>query len=664
MSIFRFRWVFLFLCCAAVFLLARRQSSGEEVYSCLKALHQQGKSGRIVYRSGKGHFLSRKVSPQGEKYTKPVTYALSGGRLGDNLLAYLHARWIAYRDGVPLVRTAFARDGEFALSRESFSIQEAETIPYFPEPSMKNVDQLFLVDWEDPGFRKIIADCLAPTRQHNLLKLPQDRITICLHVRRGGTFDSTSLHRELPLKFPPDSFYIEQLKTIARLYKGKPLYVFLMTDDLDPHSILERYRKAVPDRNIVWDTRDAPPENDLDDFYSIPLFDCLILPDSNFSIVASKLKDYAVRINPTHYEKKKNCIRITGVEAVYNPLSRESSRGREIELFCYWQPHEKGQSFFEGGWITGKIRQKLLEKNWDIRSWDLGCYRPWLLSWKKMKSWQEFKWWLGWDLPAKTPFKDETKFWVFWSLGPHVKHFDFSRVPKEKLVLFLWEPPTVEPEGYDPKISRHFGKIFTWDDDLVDNKKFFKFYYPVMRPRIEKIPPFEEKKFCSLFATRLCSKHSKELYSAREKIIRFFEDKPEEFDLYGRDWGKRKFKNWRGRVEDKIGTLKEYKFCICYENMCNVKGYITEKIFDAFIAGCVPIYWGASNVTDWIPEGCFIDRRKFSSDQELYDFMKNVTKEQYESYLEYAENFLKSDAAKLYTEEQFVKDFLKITEGI
>ena len=92
-------------------------------------------------------------------------------------------------------------------------------------------------------------------------------------------------------------------------------------------------------------------------------------------------------------------------------------------------------------------------------------------------------------------------------------------------------------------------------------------------------------------------------------MIRFFEDKPVEFDLYGRNWEKRKFKNWRGRVEDKLEILKHYKFCICYENMRDVKGYITEKIFDSFAAGCVPVI-GGDNVTKFIPEGCFIDSEK------------------------------------------------------
>jgi len=333
---------------------------------------------------------------------------------------------------------------------------------------------------------------------------------------------------------------------------------------------------------------------------------------------------------------------------------------KEIELFVYWSPEMKGQEMFASYGLAKQIREQLLEQKWDIRSWDKELYRPWLLSWKEVKSWQELKWRLGWELPATSPFLPETQYWVFWNLGPYLKHHDFGRLPKEKLVLFLWEPPTVEQQGYEPKMLRQFGKVFTWNDDLVDGKKFFKFYYPVLGGKIDNIPPFEEKKFCALFASRLSSKHPKELYSEREKTIRFFEDKAGEFDLYGRNWEKRKFKNWRGRVANKIPILKQYKFCICYENMRDVKGYVTEKIFDAFAAGCVPVYWGASNITNWVPPDCFIDRRKFATNQELYNYLKTITKEEYERYLEAADLFLKSETAQLYTEKQFIKDFLQI----
>ncbi|PIS03179.1 MAG: hypothetical protein COT85_03925 [Chlamydiae bacterium CG10_big_fil_rev_8_21_14_0_10_42_34] len=268
----------------------------------------------------------------------------------------------------------------------------------------------------------------------------------------------------------------------------------------------------------------------------------------------------------------------------------------------------------------------------------------------------------GWELSHFEKKAENT--WVFWNLGPRLTDFDFASHPKDQLVLFTWEPPTVQAELFDPKVQAQFGKIFTWDDDLVDNERFFKFHYPVLKGRIEKIPPFEEKKFCTLIARRLCSKHPKQLYKEREVAIRFFEDKKGEFDLFGFGWEKRKFKNFRGSVENKIDVLKNYKFSICYENTRDVKGYITEKIFDCFAAGVVPVYWGASNVTDYIPADCFIDRRKFKDMKQLYKFLKKMKKEEYNRYLQNAEAFLNSEKAKVFTSDHFAKTFLKIVDTV
>ena len=43
--------------------------------------------------------------------------------------------------------------------------------------------------------------------------------------------------------------------------------------------------------------------------------------------------------------------------------------------------------------------------------------------------------------------------------------------------------------------------------------------------------------------------------------------------------------------DDKIAYLRQFRFNLCPENTNNW-GYVTEKIFEAIKAGCVPIYWG------------------------------------------------------------------------
>lgn len=256
--------------------------------------------------------------------------------------------------------------------------------------------------------------------------------------------------------------------------------------------------------------------------------------------------------------------------------------------------------------------------------------------------------------------KNKDHIWVFWNLGNKVKNFDFASANKKKLVLFTWEPPTVQPELHDPMVHSYFGKIYTWNDDLVDNKRYFKFFYPVLKERIANIPPFHEKKLCALIASYLRSKYPNELYSERENMIRFFENKKGEFDLYGKNWKKRKYKNWKGEIPDKLSVLKNYRFSICYENTKEIKGYITEKIFDCFAAGVVPIYWGASNVTDFIPPDCFIDRRKFKNNEEVYKYIKNMNETEYNRYLKAAENFLQSNKAKVFSQEHFIETLLTI----
>jgi hypothetical protein len=256
--------------------------------------------------------------------------------------------------------------------------------------------------------------------------------------------------------------------------------------------------------------------------------------------------------------------------------------------------------------------------------------------------------------------RSEVSYVVLWGKRRSIKDATLDKFPKKKLIIFLWEPPVIFKDIYKKSFFERFKRVYTWNDDLVDNKKFFKFYYPVLKPMQKDLPPFEERKLLTQLSTNRKSKHSKQLYTERETAIKFFEDKPEgTFDFYGHAWEKKGYKNYRGTPPDKFATLKNYRFSICYENMRDVKGYITEKIFDSFSAGNVPIYWGASNVTDYIPKNCFIDRRDFADLSELYDYIRNMDKATFETYLENIQAYLQSDKAKLFSQEMFNITFLE-----
>src|SRR5262249_24492210 len=136
--------------------------------------------------------------------------------------------------------------------------------------------------------------------------------------------------------------------------------------------------------------------------------------------------------------------------------------------------------------------------------------------------------------------------------------------------------------------------------------------------------------------------YCRELYTERMRAIEFF-GRTNDIDLYGKGWSEpafpmhRKWVPWtfrwthhalnrwwdcihpdlclkaaqrvyRGTIPSKSQTLGQYTFALCFENMI-LKGWITEKIFDCFFAGTIPIYWGAPEIGECIPAQCFIDMR-------------------------------------------------------
>ncbi|MBM3192910.1 MAG: hypothetical protein FJZ59_01595 [Chlamydiae bacterium] len=234
---------------------------------------------------------------------------------------------------------------------------------------------------------------------------------------------------------------------------------------------------------------------------------------------------------------------------------------------------------------------------------------------------------------------------------------------KENLITIIWEPPSVILKQHTDAYYSYFSKVFTWDDSRVNGDKFIKFRYPVMMPMISELVPFSEKKLCTLIAANKNSTYKGEIYSERRRAIAYFNHFPEEFDLYGHGWNQREFSVYKGSIGDKIDTLKKYKFSICYENTVGMQGYITEKIFDCFQAGVVPVYLGSSNIENEVFANCFIDKRKFNTYEELHSFLQAISEEEYNLYIENIRVYLTSSQAKLYTENAFVLDIVNGLTG-
>ena len=233
--------------------------------------------------------------------------------------------------------------------------------------------------------------------------------------------------------------------------------------------------------------------------------------------------------------------------------------------------------------------------------------------------------------------------------------------PEVKIIYLITEEKNIAPLHANKFLKNPiFDAVLTWDDNIVDNKFFIKYFY--FNPFRKMVAPvaFNDKKFLAMiYSYKLKGKDKKgDFYGERLKIIDHF-GSHNKLDLYGMGWEKANEclieKIYQGPVDSKIETLRKYKFSIAFENSNNEIGGISEKIFDVMAAGCVPIYMGAPNILDFIPGNTFIDYRKFLNYNELENYLDKMPEDVYNRYMGSITTFLQSENYKMFTSYGFVE---------
>jgi hypothetical protein len=250
---------------------------------------------------------------------------------------------------------------------------------------------------------------------------------------------------------------------------------------------------------------------------------------------------------------------------------------------------------------------------------------------------------------------------------------------KLKKILFLYEPSSVTDSNKILHLYDDFDLIFTWNNKIIDNKKYFKFFIPSsnLSGGIKYVDFYAKKLLVDISS----NKHYRGSFNSskfRFEEIRHFDQKyGDDFDLYGAGWNQNislrdiftlnfrkkfynKIQNYKGACESKKDVLSHYRFVLCYENTFVENGFVSVKIFDAFRSGCVPVYMGAPNIASLIPQSCFIDRRNFLSSDDLYIYLKNLSEAEHKAYLKAAAEFMGSDDSKKFTAQYFVKNFINV----
>ena len=86
-------------------------------------------------------------------------------------------------------------------------------------------------------------------------------------------------------------------------------------------------------------------------------------------------------------------------------------------------------------------------------------------------------------------------------------------------------------------------------------------------------------------------------------------------------------------LSDKVSIMKQYLFYLAFENQCE-DDYITEKLWGAYEAGTIPIYYGAPNVKDHVPNNSLIHVNAYNTTYELVQHLMAILDDPklYESY--------------------------------
>lgn len=274
------------------------------------------------------------------------------------------------------------------------------------------------------------------------------------------------------------------------------------------------------------------------------------------------------------------------------------------------------------------------------------------------------------------------------------------------LILLLKESPLF-PYWFRPENHSDFAYVFTYNHKLVDHERYFELKLPKSFPPENGSPRnFSERKPVVLLNTNYYRgiksfptplHYLKRLYTFRKRGWQFtFRDalatdqkllyqERRNFarealqkdsgilDIYGRGWEGQRY-TWYYRFfpdkpyvdypaffeGEKLELLSSYRFVFAYENYRGDVGYISEKMFDAFYAGAVPIYLGDENITNHVPKECFVDARDFKNLKSIAEYIQNCDEQTWLKKRKAIDDFIESDQIKPFLPDAHAEQIIRI----
>lgn len=281
------------------------------------------------------------------------------------------------------------------------------------------------------------------------------------------------------------------------------------------------------------------------------------------------------------------------------------------------------------------------------------------------------------DLMVPSSFGVRQEYYSFGVLSNFGKLKDREDVLLRAFVIF--EPPVVESRLYRalPELTAAFEHVYVhnvygdgYSLEGVDVSKLRKLYWP--QPRRDVIESCwvntdRMRRIVVINGNHRPQAVSRELYSKRIEAMADLAA-TDCIDLYGRGWAKwwSRASMWapywkhrrammsiyKGACESKYEILSQYQFSLCFENMV-MQGYVTEKIFDCFYAGTIPLYLGATDIQSLIPDNTYVDCRKFPTIQAMWAYVESLSEDSIRVMRENGRNWVRGIGSVKYSDSLF-----------
>ncbi len=195
-------------------------------------------------------------------------------------------------------------------------------------------------------------------------------------------------------------------------------------------------------------------------------------------------------------------------------------------------------------------------------------------------------------------------------------------VPKERIIYLIREPPlpeVIEITKANYEQAKLYCGYISGPDDFAPNPNYMPaiWYHTNSFRELDEMPPPAKTKPCSWITSGVSRSAN---HRQRLEFIKLLQAQELNFDLYGRN-----LPHWaggKGIVNNKWHAVAPYYYNLAIENYAANDWYVSEKLWDALLGWCLPIYYGGAAADKLLPAGSFL--RLPSLDETGVEFIREV----------------------------------------